>query len=507
MSARHPDRGPGGRRRPHRDHRAGAAHGLGRQGRGAAPPRAGPAGHRGRAAAPAGDGRTASTSSRRPDGPGSPRSRWSARRAPTSGCWPPTSGPPWAAGPTCGTCGAPASGRSARPTMPAGSTQLDRRRRPHPGRRPCATSTVVAVDAEMADLIGRGLPARPGPLGATGDGPGPWSTSTGSCWPSTRPPTPTGSSRPSCWPRHVDGGEPPSDAGPPARPARRRSGNGRHHRRLRRRPPGPPAPAARPAPALAAERGLSTRRGHLRPPPGHAWCGPSRPRCCSPTSTRSSSCWPTAAIDRTVVVPFDGPGPTSRPRTSSTEVLVDALGARLVVVGEDFHFGHGRKGNVALLTELGGRTASRWSGRGLTGDGRRAPSPPPASGRWWPRATWPGRPRLLGRPHQVRGTVVHGDGRGGPELGFPTANVDVPPEIALPGDGIYAGWYTRPDGTVHPAAISVGRRPTFYEPGTAPVPGRGLPARLRRRPLRRARPGLASSAGSGTSSASTRSTT
>jgi riboflavin kinase / FMN adenylyltransferase len=80
-----------------------------------------------------------------------------------------------------------------------------------------------------------------------------------------------------------------------------------------------------------------------------------------------------------------------------------------------------------------------------------------------------GAARLLGRPHEVRGPVVRGDGRGGPELGFPTANVAVDDDIALPADGIYAGYFTRADGSVHPSAISVGRRPTFYEPGTAPV--------------------------------------
>ncbi len=48
-------------------------------------------------------------------------------------------------------------------------------------------------------------------------------------------------------------------------------------------------------------------------------------------------------------------------------------------------------------------------------------------------------------------------------MGFPTANVDVPEEICLPATGIYAGWYERPaDGTRWEAAISVGRRPTFY---------------------------------------------
>ena len=48
-------------------------------------------------------------------------------------------------------------------------------------------------------------------------------------------------------------------------------------------------------------------------------------------------------------------------------------------------------------------------------------------------------------------------------LGFPTANVEVPNSVCLPADGVYAGWYERPDGDVHPCAINLGRRPTFYE--------------------------------------------
>ena len=69
---------------------------------------------------------------------------------------------------------------------------------------------------------------------------------------------------------------------------------------------------------------------------------------------------------------------------------------------------------------------------------------------------------MLGRWHELRGEVVTGDQRGR-TIGFPTANVAVPGEMALPGDGIYAGWYLRPDGSRHAAAINVGRRPTFYE--------------------------------------------
>ena len=48
-------------------------------------------------------------------------------------------------------------------------------------------------------------------------------------------------------------------------------------------------------------------------------------------------------------------------------------------------------------------------------------------------------------------------------LGFPTANVEVPNAMCHPADGVYAGWYVRPDGSVHPCAINLGRRPTFYE--------------------------------------------
>jgi len=69
--------------------------------------------------------------------------------------------------------------------------------------------------------------------------------------------------------------------------------------------------------------------------------------------------------------------------------------------------------------------------------------------------------RLLGRDYEVRGVVALGDKRGR-ELGFPTANVSVPGDILLPADGIYAGWFERPDGSVHASAISLGRRPTFY---------------------------------------------
>ena len=173
-------------------------------------------------------------------------------------------------------------------------------------------------------------------------------------------------------------------------------------------------------------------------------------------------------IDRTLVVSFDEARADETAEEFVQEVLVDQLGARLVVVGEDFHFGHGRKGNVELLRRLGAEHGFEVVGVGLTGDGSEAVSSTRIRA-LLAAGDVAGAAELLGRLHEVRGPVVRGDGRGGPELGFPTANVAVDDDIALPADGIYAGYLTRADGSVHRAAISVGRRPTFYEPGTAPV--------------------------------------
>ncbi len=173
-----------------------------------------------------------------------------------------------------------------------------------------------------------------------------------------------------------------------------------------------------------------------------------------------------AGVDRTVVVPFDEERANETAEEFVQSVLVDGLGARLVVVGEDFHFGHGRKGNVDLLARMGEVAGFEVEGVSLCSDaGGDGISGEPISSTRVRTLIAEGRVEeaaaLLGRPHQVRGPVVRGDRRGGTELGFPTANVDVPAEICLPATGIYAGWYER-QGTRHEAAISVGRRPTFY---------------------------------------------
>jgi len=176
-----------------------------------------------------------------------------------------------------------------------------------------------------------------------------------------------------------------------------------------------------------------------------------------------------AGIDRTLVVRFDEERAQESAEEFVLEVLVEALGARLVVVGEDFHFGHGRAGNVGLLTEMGSRHGFDVVGVSLELDVSHQAVSSTRIRQLLAAGDVAAAAELLGRPHQVRGVVVHGDGRGGADLGFPTANVAVPEGVAMPGEGIYACWYERPDGSVHAAAASLGRRPTFHASADAPV--------------------------------------
>lgn len=175
-----------------------------------------------------------------------------------------------------------------------------------------------------------------------------------------------------------------------------------------------------------------------------------------------------AGVDRTVVIRFDEERANESAEEFVTQELIEGLDVRLVVVGEDFHFGHGRKGDVGLLADMGAVAGFEVDGIGLaTEQGRGTGGPPVSSTRIRELVAIgdvSGAAVLLGRPHQVRGPVVTGDRRGGAELGYPTANIDVPEEICLPSPGIYAGWFQGDDGVERMAAVSVGRRPTFYGP-------------------------------------------
>jgi riboflavin kinase/FMN adenylyltransferase len=170
-------------------------------------------------------------------------------------------------------------------------------------------------------------------------------------------------------------------------------------------------------------------------------------------------------VDYAYVIHFDEERSREPASEFVDEVLVDCLNAKAVAVGEDFHFGHRRSGNVALLRDMGADRGFEVHGLALVGaDG--APAAEPVSSTAIRAALAEGlvedAAAMLGRPHEVRGTVIEGDRRGR-ELGFPTANVAVPAEIQLPADGIYAGWFVRHDGTALPTAMSLGRRPTFYD--------------------------------------------
>jgi riboflavin kinase/FMN adenylyltransferase len=172
-------------------------------------------------------------------------------------------------------------------------------------------------------------------------------------------------------------------------------------------------------------------------------------------------------IDYCLVITFDEARSRETADDFTRDVLAGCLNARVVVVGEDFHFGHNRTGNVARLTELGSELGFDVEGIELvdasgsaSGAGARVSSTRIRQALKLGHLTEAND--MLGRPHEVRGRVDHGDARGR-ELGFPTANVSVPDDVLLPADGIYAGWHERPDGSVHAAAINLGRRPQFYD--------------------------------------------
>ncbi len=183
-------------------------------------------------------------------------------------------------------------------------------------------------------------------------------------------------------------------------------------------------------------------------------------------------------IDRAFVVHFDVERAAESAEDFVQKVLVDCLNTEQIVVGEDFHFGHLRRGDVALLKEMGARLNFSVHGHKLVGpDGRAARDDAQVSSTAIRRAIHEGRTadanHMLGRPHEIRGVVVPGDQRGR-TIGFPTANVAVPTEMLMPADGIYAGRIAsvpdQPGGGSSgsltkplPAAIYVGKRPTFYD--------------------------------------------
>jgi riboflavin kinase/FMN adenylyltransferase len=162
-------------------------------------------------------------------------------------------------------------------------------------------------------------------------------------------------------------------------------------------------------------------------------------------------------VQELILIPFDADFAKRSAHEFIEDVLVGALGATYVSVGENFRFGNRAKGDpqmlsederfstrVAPLLEVEGEIVSSSHIRGLVLAGEVE------------QAT-----RFLGAPFQMRGEVVHGDERGR-QLGFPTANLVPDDALVCPGHGVYACLADTGDGAPPlPAAVNIGVRPTF----------------------------------------------
>ena len=152
-----------------------------------------------------------------------------------------------------------------------------------------------------------------------------------------------------------------------------------------------------------------------------------------------------AGMDEALVVEFTLDLAALEPEEFAERCL-RRIGAEIVVAGADFRFGRERRGDLALLQELGF-------------DARPVPLLESVSSSQIRQLLHAGEveraARSLGRPVEVEGTVVSGDRRGG-TLGFPTANLAVDPALLVPRYGIYAG-----SAGAHRAAVSIGVNPHY----------------------------------------------
>lgn len=192
-------------------------------------------------------------------------------------------------------------------------------------------------------------------------------------------------------------------------------------------------------------------------------------------------------IDVFFVLPFTPAMQQTPPESFVHDLLVDRLHMAAVLVGDNFRFGHKGAGNLELLRRLGSQFGFTAEGIGLvveheppSGSAEGSDAPSPSSAQQTGPADLPitstyvragvdagdvtAAAAALGRPHRVEGVVVHGEGRGGSSLGYPTANLHTAEHAAIPGDGVYAGWFVLGNKR-YPTAISVGSNPTFS--GTA----------------------------------------
>ena len=146
------------------------------------------------------------------------------------------------------------------------------------------------------------------------------------------------------------------------------------------------------------------------------------------------------------------------PDVFAIEVLGRRLSAGLVTIGEGFRFGLDRKGDAETLRAAGERAGYSVEVVPLL-DVEDAPISSSRIRRELDRGSVESAAALLGRPFELRGIVVEGDGRGR-TIGIPTANLAIDRRMAIPAHGVYAAWAAVGDA-IHPAVVNIGVRPTF----------------------------------------------
>jgi riboflavin kinase/FMN adenylyltransferase len=180
-------------------------------------------------------------------------------------------------------------------------------------------------------------------------------------------------------------------------------------------------------------------------------------------------------LDYAMVLTFDEERAAQSPEDFVSEILVGCLHARVVLVGEDFRFGHRAAGDVALLRRLGERAGFVVEPLPLV-TGPHGEYKSTSVRRAIAAGDMAVATEMLGRPHELRGVVVPGDQRGR-TIGFPTANVVPDARSCLPPDGVYAtvvrvhdedGAGGRTAGPPVASVTNLGLRPTFRSSQDAP---------------------------------------
>jgi riboflavin kinase / FMN adenylyltransferase len=162
-------------------------------------------------------------------------------------------------------------------------------------------------------------------------------------------------------------------------------------------------------------------------------------------------------LDFAAVLPFDAAMAGLSAQDFAAKVLAKGFEARHVVVGYDFNFGKGRTGNAQVLKDLGGHLGFGVSVQPPEQDAHSVYSSSRVR-EMLRKGDVAGAARQLGREWRIGGTVITGAGVGR-NLGYPTANIPMPPGTEL-AHGIYAA-RVLVDGMTHPAVAYYGRRPTF----------------------------------------------